>query len=67
MAGLLLMKDVVVEKEIQECNSSPCLNGGTCVEQIDTYLCNCAKGFYGNDCENGLLRLICSYSSFVRS
>lgn len=33
-----------------ECNSSPCLNGGTCVNNINSYSCLCARNFAGINC-----------------
>ena len=27
--------------DIDECASNPCQNGGTCVDDINTYNCNC--------------------------
>lgn len=35
---------------IQECESSPCQNSGTCVDGINTYTCICPQPFYGHDC-----------------
>eukprot|EP01043_Picozoa_sp_COSAG02_P012130 COSAG02_NODE_462_length_21838_cov_17.900501_3_plen_4662_part_00 len=35
---------------VDECASSPCLNGGTCVDQIGTYRCWCVDGFWGMRC-----------------
>ncbi|KAL9961271.1 hypothetical protein ACROYT_G030180 [Oculina patagonica] len=40
------------EKDINECASTPCLNGGTCVDQINGYVCNCQAGYTGVHCEN---------------
>ena len=39
--------------EIDECASSPCLNGGACIDGINGYTCNCIPGYAGNDCETG--------------
>ncbi|KAE8583490.1 hypothetical protein XENTR_v10020541 [Xenopus tropicalis] len=35
---------------IDECESWPCLNGGTCTDLINGFLCNCASGYTGFDC-----------------
>lgn len=38
----------------QESNGNafiPCLNGGTCIDDIDDYKCNCVDGFVGKHCE----------------
>ena len=32
---------------IDDCESSPCLNNGTCADGINEYKCNCSPGFYG--------------------
>eukprot|EP00058_Branchiostoma_floridae_P005493 XP_002590981.1 hypothetical protein BRAFLDRAFT_69468 [Branchiostoma floridae] len=37
--------------DVDECTSSPCLGGGTCVDQIGSYKCNCPKGTAGDRCE----------------
>ena len=29
--------------ELDECDPDPCLNGGTCVDGIRNYTCNCAS------------------------
>ncbi|KAI8427603.1 hypothetical protein MSG28_002096 [Choristoneura fumiferana] len=34
-----------------ECWSSPCLNGGTCLDGIASYNCSCPDGFIGDNCE----------------
>lgn len=36
---------------INECASQPCLHGGTCVDQINAYLCNCTDEYMGRNCE----------------
>lgn len=42
----------VVDKS--ECSSSPCQNGGKCVELISGYYCSCATGYNGDRCEIGI-------------
>ena len=39
--------------EINECESSPCRNDGTCVDQIDAYLCSCVSGYTDPECSTG--------------
>ena len=34
-----------------ECSSSPCDNGGTCVDLEFQYRCDCEPGFEGANCE----------------
>ncbi|MBN3286704.1 SNED1 protein, partial [Polyodon spathula] len=41
-------------EEINECLSQPCLNGGTCKDRVNTYLCACEEGFAGPNCQTEL-------------
>ena len=41
--------------EIDECESSPCSNGATCVNNIGAYHCICVNGYNGTHCEIGNL------------
>ena len=36
-----------------ECLSSPCHNGGSCMDLFNSYICHCPNGFDGINCENG--------------
>uniref|UniRef100_A0A8C7TIQ0 Uncharacterized protein n=1 Tax=Oncorhynchus mykiss TaxID=8022 RepID=A0A8C7TIQ0_ONCMY len=37
---------------INECGSSPCLNGGTCVDEMNQFSCTCTKGWAGATCQS---------------
>lgn len=43
------------DTDINECESSPCQNDGTCNDQINGYSCTCSDGYNGLLCENGML------------
>lgn len=34
-----------------DCDSSPCLNNGTCVDEIGNFTCLCQDGWSGGQCE----------------
>ena len=37
---------------MDECLSDPCLNGGTCIDDINMYSCECQDGLTGSVCES---------------
>ncbi|XP_071668430.1 sushi, nidogen and EGF-like domain-containing protein 1 isoform X6 [Patagioenas fasciata] len=37
--------------EVNECESSPCLNGGHCVDLVDNFTCVCLEPFVGQRCQ----------------
>ncbi|CAL9701803.1 unnamed protein product [Knipowitschia caucasica] len=39
-------------RNINECASSPCLNGGTCTDEVNQFSCVCAKGWAGVTCQS---------------
>lgn len=39
--------------DIDECQSSPCAYGATCVDEIDGYRCSCPPGRSGLRCQDG--------------
>lgn len=46
---------------MDECESQPCLNNGTCIDLINDYQCNCTDGFNGTNCAVGELKYFISY------
>lgn len=44
------------ELDINECASTPCQNGGTCVDKVNGFSCKCVAGFTGENCETGRKR-----------
>ncbi|MGH0126678.1 UNVERIFIED_CONTAM: hypothetical protein FKN15_021200, partial [Acipenser sinensis] len=39
------------EIEVNECDDSPCRNGGSCTDLENSFTCTCPPGFYGKNCE----------------
>ncbi|XP_072943623.1 uncharacterized protein wry isoform X2 [Epargyreus clarus] len=39
------------ELEYNECESSPCGNGGTCTDLVGGFECACGRGYAGNTCQ----------------
>ncbi|KAM9294437.1 delta-like protein 4 [Gastrophryne carolinensis] len=43
------------EERINECDSNPCRNGGSCTDVEKGYVCECPQGYYGIHCEHSVL------------
>ncbi|XP_069385643.1 protein jagged-1a-like isoform X2 [Paralichthys olivaceus] len=41
-------------ENINDCESAPCLNGGTCLDKINHYQCVCADGWEGATCQHNV-------------
>ena len=39
--------------DIDDCVNRICHNGGSCVDGINSYSCNCVTGYNGDHCETG--------------
>lgn len=42
------------EQNINECDSNPCYNNGTCIDGSNGYTCACPSGYLGDFCENDI-------------
>ena len=43
--------------DIDDCTATTCNNGGTCVDLVAAYRCDCVLGFTGTNCETGMVAL----------
>ena len=50
--------------DIDECATIPCQNGGSCIDQINGYSCNCDDGYNGTNCENGNCQTLLHHFKF---
>ncbi|XP_062865931.1 protein jagged-1a isoform X2 [Trichomycterus rosablanca] len=41
-------------ENINDCESGPCRNGGTCIDKVNAYQCICADGWEGADCQTNI-------------
>lgn len=39
------------ETNINECNSVDCSGRGVCIDAVNSYICECASGYIGQDCQ----------------
>lgn len=42
-----------VPADIDDCLSSPCQNGGTCIDEVNAFVCLCLPSYGGSRCEKG--------------
>ncbi|XP_066274796.1 uncharacterized protein [Branchiostoma lanceolatum] len=51
---LLFNGSAILGQDIDDCASVTCQNGGTCVDGVDSYGCDCVAGYDGDHCENDI-------------
>ena len=55
--------DFVIVPDIDECASSPCKNGGTCVDAVNSFTCQCPTC----GCSNQTSTITCQIGIFLRN
>jgi hypothetical protein len=54
LTGYELFFSFVLQPSYDYCQSSPCQNGGLCVDTLVYFQCECVNGFTGPLCQNGI-------------
>ena len=49
----MFFTDFSFPSDVDECLSSPCANGGQCMDRRGGYLCRCPSGYKGTHCQAG--------------
>ena len=55
---MVYWNNVFLSTDVNECASLPCNNGGTCIDGVNEYTCQCMAGYTGEDCKTSKCRLI---------
>lgn len=50
-ACLFFLSGKHCQVDIDDCASSPCLNGGMCIDKVNGFVCNCSERWMGDRCE----------------
>lgn len=40
--------------DIDDCVNHPCKHGGTCIDHVNNFSCQCSQGYRGFLCEKGM-------------
>ena len=53
------------QTDIDECESTPCWNNGTCEDQVNGYICNCTENYVGDNCEYDVSTTLCNPVQYI--
>ena len=48
-----MMQKYAIVLDVDDCKDVKCLNGGTCVDEVNGFKCLCVAGWEGLHCESG--------------
>ena len=48
---LINLRYIIVDKD--DCGPNPCQNGGSCIDAVNGYKCDCKDGYTGDNCQTG--------------
>ena len=51
VASLEQKMEQMLRSYLDQCSSSPCLQGGTCTNGVNDYKCDCTSEYYGRNCQ----------------
>ena len=54
----------LITADIDDCVGQPCENGGTCIDAVNDYTCNCVDGYAGKNCSIGKNR-VCLFQNLA--
>lgn len=49
---------IILFSDVNECDSNPCQNSATCVDEVNKYSCTCQPGYQGSQCETGYVQCV---------
>ena len=49
---------LLCEADVNECLSTPCLNGGTCNNLLNKFSCRCPPSFSSYNCKDSMIYLV---------
>ncbi len=52
--------------DIIDCHADACQNGGSCVDDVNGFHCDCSPGYAGTDCTEGVCTIAYSYILIIQ-